>query len=393
MRVLVTSSRFPHALAEIRKLGQCGHEVYATDTFRTSPGNHSRYVREAILTKAAPALEPRRYLDELEQIVRTRRIELLLPQCEEVLYITQQRARFAALTRLFCPPFATLARLHNKKTFVELARSLGLRVPRTEFAHSHAELRAALDRFSYFVARPAYSRAGTRLFSNAGAFAGRMTCAQCDPTPERPWLVQEFVEGTDVCSFSVARGGRLVAHSTYVHPKTIDHVGGISFVSVDEPEALACARRVAAALDYEGQLSFDFMKNEQGLWLMECNPRPTAGVLMMPACDFADAVCDPVPGPLRVAPAGVREQIGVALVRDMLREPREFRSDLAALFSGVEDAYWQKGDALPGIYQFLSYTLLMTYRRRHGIRGRARSHQDLVEAQFHDIAWNGEAVA
>ena len=44
MRILVTSSRMPFALDLIRKLGKEGHAVFATDTFRTAPGSHSKFL-------------------------------------------------------------------------------------------------------------------------------------------------------------------------------------------------------------------------------------------------------------------------------------------------------------------------------------------------------------
>ena len=44
--ILVTSSRMPFALDEIRKFGRRGHAVYASDTFSTSPGSHSQFVAE-----------------------------------------------------------------------------------------------------------------------------------------------------------------------------------------------------------------------------------------------------------------------------------------------------------------------------------------------------------
>ena len=44
MRVLITSSRLPFALALIRKLAEAGHEVYASDAYAVSSGSHSRYL-------------------------------------------------------------------------------------------------------------------------------------------------------------------------------------------------------------------------------------------------------------------------------------------------------------------------------------------------------------
>ena len=47
MRTLMTTSRMPFAVDEIRKLGETGNEVTAVDTFSASPGSHSRYVARA----------------------------------------------------------------------------------------------------------------------------------------------------------------------------------------------------------------------------------------------------------------------------------------------------------------------------------------------------------
>src|SRR5688572_24193417 len=119
MNVLVTSARFPHALAEIRSFGQQGHRVYAADTFRTSPGTHSRYVAERMLT-ASPLFETTRFVADIEEIVRSRAIDLLVPECEEVFYLAHGSDRLAGLTELFFPPFATLRQLHDKRAFIDL---------------------------------------------------------------------------------------------------------------------------------------------------------------------------------------------------------------------------------------------------------------------------------
>src|SRR5664279_215064 len=103
MRVLITSARFPHALAEIRWFGQQGHEVYTTDTFRTSRGAHSRYVTERLLT-APPFFETAQFVADIEEIVRSRHIDLLVPGCEEVFYLAHHTDRLGALTDLFFPP-------------------------------------------------------------------------------------------------------------------------------------------------------------------------------------------------------------------------------------------------------------------------------------------------
>jgi hypothetical protein len=389
MRILITSSRMPHALDEIRKFGHEGHEVYATDTFRTAPGSHSRYVKASFIT-AAPTYDPERFLADIVAIVREHRIELIVPGFEEVFLIAKHLDSFAPLTKVFCSSFDTLTRLHDKRAFVELARTLELAVPDTQTATTTDELARATAELPEYLARPAFSRGGVDLLTNVGPLAGHLPLEACVPTAERPWIVQRFVHGEDVCTFGVAHHGRVVAHAAYVHPKTIEHSGGILFESVAEPESLAIAQRIVEHLGYHGQISFDFIRTPGGLVLVECNPRATAGVTLMDSKRLVDAVLEPGDGPPYVVPAGVREQIASAILRDMLRDWHEIPSDLRALFSGTKDVYLQRGDMAPGLYQALSYSHVFAFR--HRLHVKRHRHSDLVAAQFYDIAWNGGAL-
>jgi hypothetical protein len=378
----------PHALDEIRKFGRMGHAVYASDTFRTAPGNASRYVQKRYLT-ASPTFDTLGFIDDIASIVRTQRIDLVVPAFEEVFRIAKHMDRFDG-AHVFVSPFETLARLHAKHRFVELCRELDLPVPETRVVTGPEALREATDSFDEYLARPGFTRGGLGILTNVGPLAGKLRREECVPTAERPWVVQRFVHGHDVCSFSVAHHGKLVAHSAYIHPKMIDHAGGIYFESVDEPESLAYAERIVRALNYHGQISFDFIKSSKGLVLVECNPRPTNGVLMMEPEEFVRAVFNPSSGAPHVVRPGVRLQIATAIIRDMLRDRHAIRSDLKALFSGARDTYAQRGDLIPGIYQALSYSHVLAFR--HRLQARKRGKSDLVAAQFFDIAWDGGEI-
>lgn len=390
MKILVTSARLPHALGVIRKFGEQGHEVYATDTFTTSPGLHSNRVKEAIIT-ASPKFETRRFLDEIKDIIRSRRIDLVVPCFEEVFYLAKHYDEIAALARVLFPPFDVLARLHNKETFTALTQQLKLPIAATRVAHSQDELAAASREFKQYFARAAFSRGGVELFTNTGPLAGHVKLEDCHPSADNPWLVQEFIQGKDVCSFSVAHQGRLAAHCTYEHPLTIEHAGGIVFESIDEPQSVEIAKTYIEATGYHGHISLDYIKTDHGLSIVECNPRPTAGIFMMPAKDYVDAILAPHPDQPAVVKPGVREQIASAILRDMFREPKDIPSDMKLLLSGTEDVYAQKGDRLPGIYQILSYSHVFAFRHRMHVR--KHKHSDLMEAQFFDIDWDGGAIA
>jgi predicted ATP-grasp superfamily ATP-dependent carboligase len=379
-------SRFPHALAEIRHFGEGGQTVFAADTFSTAPGSHSRHVTEAFVLPS-PTFETEGFIERLEEVIRTRQIDLLVPSFEEALYIAEHLPRLEALCDVFCSPLSTLMRLHDKGSFVELGRELGLKVPESYVVRSQDELKHAIARLPEYIARPVFSRGGVTILANTGPLDGRASVSDCHPTAEQPWLVQQFLHGTDVCSFSIAHHGHVVAHCAYEHPMTIEHAGGILFESIDEPESLALAQRYVEALDYHGQISFDFLRTDDGLYLVECNPRPTAGVLMMSSQDFCGGVLDSTPRPPTVVPPGVRRQIGVAIARDMLRSWREIPRDLEVLFSGTEDAYVRLGDAMPALYVLLAYEHVLDFRKHMNIE--RRDPTDLVAAQFYDVLWDG----
>ena len=386
MKLLLTSARLPHALGEIRKLGQAGHEIYATDTFQTAPGLHTNELTEAIIT-AAPAFETQQFIDDLKEIITSRGIEKLIPCFEELFYIARHRDQLEGLTDIFLPSFETLIQLHNKESFTDLTESLSIPIAKTIVASSDDELRDAVGQFPEYFGRAAYSRGGVALLTNTGPLAGNIALEDCKPTKQNPWLIQEFVHGEDLCSFSVAHHGKLVAHCTYRHPMTIEHAGGIVFESIDSPEAVEIARKYIEATNFHGQVSFDYMANETGLHMVECNPRPTAGLFLMEADELAKAILDPDLSTTNIVPAGRTEQIGIAILRDMFREPGNIPSDMKRLLDGTKDVYSQKGDRLPGLYQVLSYSHVIAFR--HRLHGKKHKHSDTMEAQFYDIAWDG----
>jgi predicted ATP-grasp superfamily ATP-dependent carboligase len=378
----------PFAVDEIRKLGEAGHAVYAADTFHNAPGSHSAEVTERLIVPK-PRQETLAFVGAVADLCVAKGIDVLIPMFEEVFYLSRHREQLEALTEPFFPPFDVLARLHDKASFVALCQEIGVPIPRTITATSQDELRSAVKEFPQYFARAAYSRGGVELLTNTGVLAGAVDIGEIVPTPENPWVVQAFVEGVDLCSFNVVQQGRVVAHCTYEHPKTIEHAGGIEFVSVVEPDALRYAQMIAEAVGYHGQVSFDYLRHDDGsVSLVECNPRPTDGVTLMPQEMFVDAVMNPMDD-VQVVPAGRRSEIKFAVLRDIFREPKDLPSDLRDLFD-APDVYHGKGDLKPFLYQIMSYTHVFAFR--HAEHAKHHKHTDLVAAQFFDVEWDGSEI-
>ncbi len=372
----------------IRKLGERGHQVFASDTFATSPGNHSRYVEESLVT-ASPQNDTLHFVRDVARATQDHRIERVLPVFEEVFYLAKHREELPSTAEYFFPELDVLTRLHDKAAFARLAMELGLAVPRHFVVRTREALAAAIRELGEYITKPVFSRGGVELFSSRPPLEPWDESRPCDISVDRPWLVSEFIPGVDVCSFSIVHHGRVTGHTTYVHPREIEHAGGIVFHSVDEPEALRAAQTVAEATGYHGHLSFDFRKTERGLALIECNPRPTAGIHMMTSEDFEAALLDR-PGPMRVTPPGVRRKYSAALLRDMFVHRRDFREDLRHLLSPAAEVIADPRDPKPALYQVLSYGRVLAFRMKNP--GKIHPHKALMAAQFDDVCYDGAPI-
>jgi hypothetical protein len=382
MRILITSSRMPFALDAIRKLGERGHEVFASDSYAASPGSHSRYL-SGHFTTASPSGDPQGFAADVERIAKENDIELVLPMFEEVFYLAAQHERISAVTRLYAPPFRTLAQVHDKGTFQELCDRLELRTPHTVLCHSPAALREEIERFPQYFARAAFSRGGVGLLTNTGPLAGHLSPEDCKPTEANPWLVQEFVDGPMHCTYSALHGGRVASHMSYRAPRQWEHSTGIQFLSVDPTDTLPTVEKLGRELDWDGQMSLDFIETDEGLVMIECNPRPTDGMLLMTPEGLERGLLAPEEEILLV-PAGRREQLDFAvlaqLFKEPLREAPETIHDLAQIPGTDRD--WH--DALPRLYSFLA---LARFERLS-----LRERKQLFVAMSEGITWDGQPI-
>jgi hypothetical protein len=221
---------------------------------------------------------------------------------------------------LYAARFPALARLHDKSSFQELAEGLDVRAPATIVARSRDELVAATERFPRYFARAAYSRGGVELLTNTGPLAGHVSIDEVTPTNESPWLVQEFVDGPMLCTYSTLHEGNATAHCAYRAPRQWEHSTGIQFESVDGRESLAVVETIGRALGYTGQISFDFVVATDGIVIIECNPRTTDGVLLMDPGQVGGGIAEPR-GQLSMVEPGCLVELDFAVFAQLFRNP------------------------------------------------------------------------
>jgi len=255
--VLITGARAPAALELARSFRTQGWTVHSADSFRytlTAPAVQRHFRVPAPRTDLAGF---RRHLTA----------DLIVPTCEEVFYL-------AGLPGAFCGGLPLLRRLHSKWEFLDLARDCDIGIPDSRLATSPDDLP---PRPEAFVCKREFSRFGSY------TLVGR---AVCRPTPSERWVVQERLHGEEFSAYGVARSGRLTAFAMYLPLRRF--ASSTYFRPTRDDQALAFARALVAELGFTGQISFDFMRNRRGTFVLECNPRACSGVHLLP--DVAQAI-------------------------------------------------------------------------------------------------------
>lgn len=383
--VLITSGRVPLALELARALWRAGARVVVADSFPVHMCSHSRAVA-ATVPVAAPRADPQQFTKDVLDIVEREGVDVVVPVCEEALYLAEVRDDLARVCVPVLDGIDSLEPLHNKATFVEIARQLGFAVPETIVATSPQPVAVGARTTAHgAVLKPAYSRGGLEA-TLVDASTGQV--AVPGATVHRPWVVQEHIEGRDVCALAFVADGQVVVSATY-HPTVTLGTNSVCFEAIRLHEVDRWLSAFARRDDHRGFFAFDFRETPAGrLYPIECNPRITNGIHLLEPAAIAQAVLGGRGGRVtsrrRRPRTRARVTLGVLAAAGSARSPRALASVLRNA-RGAREVTWDWRDPVPAVAQ-LSYNVhVMRVARRHGL--------DLSEAIVHELDWNGRCQA
>ncbi|MCB1148883.1 MAG: ATP-grasp domain-containing protein [Chlamydiia bacterium] len=381
-RFLLTGGRSPIALELSRQLHRQGHEVFVADTGRGHVTRFSNAVTRYI-SVPSPRFELAAFIDALAAIIKHEKIDMLVPIFEEIMYVSSGICKFPDSCEVFCTPFQTLRQLHSKWHFVQKCKELGFDVPETTLILSQDDL----EKTSFekpMALKACFSRASQnmkRLFP--GKKAPNVAFGEYNP-----WVAQEWLEGDKFCSYSVVRGGKVLAHTVYPQQYTVEGSSCINFRAIEHAGILAWVQKFSEKMNFTGQVAFDFIEvPERGLFSIECNPRGTSGLHLFHADDGIDRAFLGRTEEL-IKPKKDREkqiQIGMILYgwKNFNRSP-ELRPYFKQL-TQVEDVTFDRKDIMPFVMQFPLFL---------GYWSSSKKLNCNIPAAFtYDMDWNGEPLA
>lgn len=380
-RALVLGARAPACLEWARALAAAGWRVAAADSLALPLTRASRAVAD-YHRLPEPARDVTAYGEALAALVRAERFDLVLPTCEEAFFLAHQRGRLPRECLVLVDDFEKLAALHHKGVFARAHAEGEVRAPETHELHDRAALLARVRDPRDWVLKPAFSRFATHTHVAPSA----ATLAAIAPTPARPWVAQRRIAGDELCSYSVLRGGRLVAHACYRPRYRVGKGSGMYFEARDAAPVRRFVEVFGARHGYEGQVGFDFVEQPDGqVFVLECNPRATSGIHLLGARPQAlvAALLGDAPAPV-LAPAGDDRMVAMAMalfgVGRYAGGPLPFWAD----FKRTPDVIHRAGDPWPQWLQLvgLAEVAWRALQRRLG----------LLAAATADIEWNGDPL-
>ena len=380
-RVVITGARAPVAIDLARAFAAAGHEVWLADSVASFAARWSRVGAGRVITLAPARHAFGRYRAALRELASDPHT-WIVPTCEEVFYVAQAAAHDGYEAQVFAPPPALLRRLHSKIEFPAWARSLGIEAPETHAISDVDAARALLPRRQTLVLKPEFSRFGTATLIRPTSQA----LNRLRPGPGLRWAAQPFVAGEEVCLWTAACAGRIVASAAYRPRWRLGQSAAYAFEALDCPAALDVARTLARASGLTGHLSLDLILTPDGRAVpIECNPRAVSGLhLFGGRADLARALLgegEPVhvtEGVSFLSPAMALMGLPQALLQGRLGE---FAADVRR----GRDALTQAGDRWPALGAVMDAV-------RFAAIGLTR-HRSPTRQTTDDIEWNGEPIA
>jgi predicted ATP-grasp superfamily ATP-dependent carboligase len=282
--ILISGGKMTKALQLARSFHSAGHRVVLVEspTYRWTGHRFSRAVDRFYTVPRPDAPD---YAAALLRIVEAEGVDVYVPVCSPLASWYDARAKdvLAGHCEVLHLDADMVAKLDDKYEFSVLARSVGLGVPDThrithpdqvaQFDFAATDRRYILKSIAYdSVRRMDLTLLPLATPEETAAFAAALPISE-----DNPWILQQFITGTEYCTHSTVRDGAVQVYCCCPSSASL-----LNYRSVDNPEIEAWVQRFVGAFGLSGQVSFDFLQDAGGsVYAIECNPRTHSAITML----------------------------------------------------------------------------------------------------------------
>jgi len=381
--ILLTSGRASVTLHLARLFEKAGHTVFVAESMKYHICLYSNAVKKNFIIPS-PRFNKDEYIRALIDIIQREKIDLLIPTCEEVFYISEKIDELSDYCKVFTDKSDKLKNLHNKHQFITGIENCKIKAPETLLINSQEELNRQLTftEFQKAVIKPVYSRFSAKI-KIISKFDKNIP--DIDISEKNPWILQEFIEGSQFCTYSIVQNGNINAHTAYPTTFTAGIGSSIAFKNKDYPEVFTWISEYVKKINYTGQIAFDFIETPgKKVYVIECNPRATSGIHLFDEINLTEAFFEnpkEIITPNKLAKVMILLAMltyGLASINSCSKLLRWIKT-----FFSSKDIVFKISDPLPFVHQFFILGILGFIGLKNKIK--------ITEVSTMDIEWNGES--
>lgn len=303
--VLVTGVGMTKGLVLARLFHQAGHRVVGADfepSGSLSPGRLSNALDVFYrLHKPNSSQGSAPYLQSLLNIVLKERVDLWVSCSGVASAVEDGEAKEVLEARTDCKAIqfdvATTQVLHEKHTFMEHTREIGLNIPDTHTVSSQADAYAALQQAPsgrQYIMKPIgmddSARGDMTLLPKKSDSETKKHLEHLNISKKSQWILQQFIKGKEYCTHSLVINGKVKAFVACPSSELLMYYEALPMNSALSKAMLSFTEQYAtkAGKGFTGHLSFDFLVEDESpvdwdeivLYPIECNPRAHTAVAL-----------------------------------------------------------------------------------------------------------------
>ncbi|KAJ5490707.1 hypothetical protein N7539_002274 [Penicillium diatomitis] len=311
--ILVTGVSMTKGLTIARLLAQhTSHRVVAADTETipyTSPGRYSCAIAKFYAIETPVNNKKSHYVQTLLNILKSEKVNLWI-SCSSVTDAIEDGEVLKTAQEMLGSSFKAVqferdvvAKLHEKDLLIDYIRDLGLVIPESHRCTSVGQVEQLLGLSTRdgsggrgekrFILKPigvddkARAQMMTLLpLAHGGLAATSSYLKSLAISPERPFQLQQFINGSEYCTHSLVVRGRVKAFVSCPSSDLLMHYQALPPTAALNQKMLQFTQRVCdhEGKTFSGHLSFDFLVDGTGedatLYPIECNPRAHTAVVL-----------------------------------------------------------------------------------------------------------------
>ena len=288
----------------LRNLAKNNLNVVVADESKYNMCSISKYSM-ASFQYASPFIEPELFIEKLVEMVDVYKPKVLIPCHEESFVIAKYLNKFPKDLKIPICKYETLLEAHDKLNASNIAKDIGVPVPKIYDVNSVDELEAKKDYFTYPVVLKLPNSNASKGVFYAYNFKELKSLYLENFDLKNKLYIQEYIDGIGYGASFVYDNGKII--SGFVHKRLLEktHTGGVSTkrISVKNNQLFDHGKALLDKLEWTGSAMVEFKYNEEKkqAWFIEINarywgslPLPIAAGLDLPYWHYLSAINQPI---------------------------------------------------------------------------------------------------